>query len=154
MEPALTTEHQCAIVLWTWYNAHMRPFRTHHRLVSSCTYHVVWCAKYRRPVLGQGVDRRLKAILHEVAHTCRSELLELAVLPDHVQLVAQVDPQFGIHRLIKRMKGRSSHLLREEYPSLRSRLPSLWTNHYFVATVGGGAPRAIIKQYIEQQKHA
>ncbi len=90
---------------------------------------------------------------YEVAHTRRTEILELAVLPEHVPLWAHVDPQFGIHRLIKLMQGRSSHLLREEYPSLRSRLPSRWTNRYLVATVAGGAPRAIVKQYIAQQKH-
>jgi len=50
------------------------------------------------------------------------------------------------------MKGRSSHHLRREFAWLRSRLPTLWTNSYFVATVGG-APLAIIKQYIENQKN-
>jgi putative transposase len=72
-------------------------------------------------------------------------------MPDHVHLLVEVDPQFGIHRLIRRIKGRSSRLLREEFPVLRSWLPSLWTHSYFVSTVGG-APLEIIKQYIEQQK--
>ena len=49
------------------------------------------------------------------------------------------------------MKGRSSRLLRQEYPSLTSRLPTLWTNSYFVATAGG-APLNIIKQYIAAQR--
>ena len=56
---------------------------------------------------------------------------------DHVHLVVEVDPQFGVHRLVKAIKGRSSRVLREEFSWLRSRLPSLWTNSYFVATVGG-----------------
>ena len=64
---------------------------------------------------------------------------ELEVMPDHVHLLVHCDPQFGIHRLVKLLKGRSSRLLRQEYPSLRSRLPTLWTNSYFCATVGGGA---------------
>ncbi len=57
------------------------------------------------------------------------------------------------------MKGRSSHVLRAAFPILRSRLPTLWTNSYFVATVGGAPlaivkqyPLAIVKQYIEQQR--
>lgn len=62
-----------------------------------------------------------------------------------------VDPSFGIHRVVKRMNGRSSLDLRSEFPNLKSRLPTLWTNSYFVATTGG-APLAAIKRYIENQK--
>jgi putative transposase len=98
-----------------------------------------------------GVDVRLKEIIHQTATELQSEVIELEVMPDHVQILCEVDPQFGIHRLTKRLKGRSSRLLRQEFPWLKSRLPTLWTNSYFVATVGG-APLAVIKQYIEQQK--
>ena len=78
-------------------------------------------------------------------------MLELEVMPEHVHLLVEVDPQYGIHRLVRSIKGRSSRLLRQEYPWLKSRLPTLWTNSYFVSTVGG-APLEIIKQYIENQK--
>ncbi len=73
-------------------------------------------------------------------------------MPDHVHLLVSVDPQFGIHRLVKLIKGRSSRLLRQEFPMLKRKLPTLWTNSYFVGTIGG-APLSIIKEYIEQQKH-
>jgi putative transposase len=126
-------------------------FRSNHNIVYACTYHVVWCPKYRRKVLQGGIDDRLKAIIHEVATERQAEVIELEVMPDHVQLLVGCDPQFGIHRLMRLIKGRSSRLLRQEFPSLRTRLPTLWTNSYFVATCGG-APLAIIKQYIEQQK--
>ena len=96
---------------------------------------------------------RLKAILEEVAKETRSEILEMEVMPDHVHLLVEVDPQFGINALIKRMKGRSSFLLRQGFPRLASRLPALWTNSYFVSTVGG-APLAVVKQYIESQKRS
>ena len=98
-----------------------------------------------------GVDKRLKEIIKEVAEEKKSELIELEVMPDHVHLLIEVDPQYGIHRVIKIMKGRSSRYLREEFPWLKSRLPTLWTNSYFVSTVGG-TPLAVIKQYIENQK--
>lgn len=75
----------------------------------------------------------------------------MEIKPDHVHLLLEVDPQFGIHKAIKRIKGRTSHILREEYPELKTKLPSLWTNSYFVSTVGG-APLSVIKQYIENQK--
>jgi putative transposase len=102
-------------------------------------------------VLVQGVDERLKAIIQEVIQERHANLIEMEVMPDHVHLLVSVDPQFGIHRLVRLIKERSSWLLRQEYPWLRSRLTTLWTNSYFVATVGG-APLAIIKQYIENQK--
>ena len=80
------------------------------------------------------------------------EIIEMEVMPDHVHMLVEVDPQLGIHKVVKRIKGRSSHDLREEFPWLKRRLPSLWTNSYFVSTVGG-APLAIVKQYIENQKN-
>jgi putative transposase len=72
-------------------------------------------------------------------------------MPDHVHLLIEVDPQFGINRAVRSIKGFSSHTLRKEIPSLKSRLPTLWTNSYFVSTVGG-APLEVIKQYIENQE--
>lgn len=127
-------------------------YKSNLNVVYSCKYHVIWCPKYRRPVLVKGVDVRLKEIIQAVAAECNSEILELDVMPDHVHLLVEIDPQFGIHRLIKLMKGRSSKLIREEFKWIKSRLPTLWTNSYFVSTIGG-APLEVVKQYIEQQKH-
>jgi len=126
-------------------------FESNHNVVFSGKYHVVWCPKYRRSVLIDGVDGRLKEIIHQTVAELNARVIELEVMPDHVHLLCEVDPQFGIHKLVKRLKGRSSRLLRQEFPWLENRLPTLWTNSYFVATVGG-APLATIKQYIEQQK--
>jgi putative transposase len=128
-------------------------FESNNNVFYSCKYHVVWCPKFRRPVLVDGVHERLKAILRDVAAEIRTRLIEVEVMPDHVHLLVEVDPQFGIHRFVKRVKGQSSRLLRQEFPKLKSRLPTLWTNRYFVATVGG-SPLALVKQYIENQKRA
>lgn len=94
----------------------------------------------------------LKRIVERVCLARDANLIELEVMPDHVHLLVDVDPQYGVHRLIKEIKGLSSRELRQKFPFIRSRLPSLWTNSYFVSTVGG-APLAIVKQYIENQKH-
>ena len=126
-------------------------YKSNNNVVYSCKYHVIWCPKYRRPVLVPEVAERLKQIIRTVASECGAEVIELEVMPDHVHLLVEVDPQFGIHKLVRKIKGRSSRLLRDEFRRLRSRVPTLWTNSYFVATVGG-APLAVIKQYIEQQK--
>ncbi|WP_119072695.1 IS200/IS605 family transposase [Aggregatilinea lenta] len=128
-----------------------RTFKSNHNVVYSCKYHVVFCTKYRRAVLSDEIGARMKHIVHEVAEELRSDVIEIEVMPDHVHLLCEVDPQLGIHIFVKRVKGRSSRLLRQEFKSLRSRLPTLWTNSYFVATVGG-APLATIRQYIEDQK--
>ena len=120
-------------------------------VVCSCRYHVVFCPKCRRPVLMDGVDGRLREIALEVADEMGFEIIEMEVMPGHVHMLLEVDPQLGIHRAVKRIKGRTSHDLREEFPWLMKRLPTLWTNSYFVSTVGG-APLAIVKQYIENQK--
>lgn len=72
-------------------------------------------------------------------------------MPDHVHLLVEVDPRLGIHKLVKAIKGRSSRVLREEFPSLRSKLPTLWTNSCFVATVGG-APLDVVERSVENQQ--
>lgn len=126
--------------------------KSNRNVVYSCKYHVVWCPKYRRRVLVNGVDERLKDIIREVCAEIHADLIEMEVMPDHVHLLVEVDPQYGIHRAVRLIKGRSSRLLRGEYPWLKSRLPTLWTNSYFVSTVGG-TPLKTVKQYIENQKH-
>jgi len=127
-------------------------YKSNKNIVYSCKYHVIWCPKYRRKVLINGVDHHLKNIVKEVCHESLADLLEIEVIADHVHIMVEVDPQFGIHKLIKRIKGRSSRILRKEYEFLRSRLPTLWSNSYFVTTLGG-APLEIIKQYIKDQKN-
>ena len=128
-------------------------YKSNNNVVYSCKYHVVWCPKYRRSVLVKPVDARLKTLIGETCAARRCDLIELEVMPDHVHLLVEVDPQYGVHRLVRLVKGRSSHVLRKEFPSLTTRLPTLWTNSYFVSTVGG-SPLAIVKQYIENQKRS
>ncbi len=127
-----------------------RSYKANNNIVYSCKYHVIWCPKYRRKVLVNQVATRLKEIIHQVVYERQAEMLELEIVSDHVHLLVEVDPQYGIYKLIKQIKGRSSRLLRQEFPALRSRLPTLWTNSVFISTVGG-APLSVIKQYIENQ---
>lgn len=97
------------------------------------------------------MQTRLKEIVAEVVEEKGAWLIEMKTMADQVHLLVEVDPQFGVHRLVKAIKGRSSRVLREEFPWLKSKLPSLWTNSYFVATVGG-APLSVINRYVETQK--
>ncbi len=126
-------------------------YKSNNNVVYSCKYHVVWCPKYRRKVLVDEIAVRLKELILERAAEIRAEIIEMEIMPDHVHLLIEVDPQFGINQAVRSIKGFSSHALRTEFSELKSRLPTLWTNSYFVSTVGG-APLTAVKRYIENQK--
>lgn len=126
-------------------------YRSNNNVIYSCKYHVVWCPKYRRKVLFGDVETRFKELVQTVCEELDIDLLEMEVMPDHVHLLLEVDPQFGIHKVVKTIKGRTSRVLRSEFKHLTTKLPTLWTNSYFVSTVGG-TPLQAVKQYIESQK--
>ena len=128
-------------------------FKSNNNVVYSCKYHVVWCPKYRRRVLIGSIAERLKELIITRCSEMNAEIIEMEIMPDHVHLLVEVDPQFGINRAVRSIKGFSSRMLRMEFPELKTRLPTLWTNSYFVSTVGG-APLEVIKQYIENQKRS
>jgi putative transposase len=125
--------------------------RKNSNIVFQCAYHVVWCTKYRRPLIGGTSQERLTEITRQVIAEKGAWLIEMQTRPDHVHLLVEVDPQFGIHRLVKAIKGRTSRLLRSEFRHMRTQVPTLWTNAYFVATTGG-ATLAQIKKYVASQK--
>ncbi len=126
-------------------------YKSNNNIVYSCKYHVVWCPKYRRKILTGEIETRLKEVIINTCLEIKVDIIEMEIMPDHVHLLIEVDPQYGVHKVIKLIKGRSSFLLRKEFKSLTTKLPTLWTNSYFISTVGG-APLSIIKQYIENQK--
>lgn len=119
--------------------------------VFSLKHHIVWCPKYRRSVLTPPVDGRLKELLAEVAAEHGMTIHATEVMPDHVHLFVESDPTLCVAEIVNRFKGRTSRVLRQEFPSLRSRLPTLWSRSYFAATVGA-VSEATIRRYIEAQK--
>lgn len=112
-------------------------------------YHIIWCPKRRRKVLAGKVKTRLGAILQEVAKEKHVNILALEIQPDHLHLFVSCYPQMAVHKLVKALKGRSSFYLRREFPHLL-KLPSLWTNSYFVSTAGN-VSNETIRKYIEAQ---
>ena len=127
-------------------------FKYHHRSHSkfSIKYHFVFCTKYRRQILIGDFGEYIKA---QMIVLTKSKFIidEIEVDKDHIHILVDIDPQYGVHRLIKLIKGRSSFLLRREFKFLKRTMPCMWTNSYFVSTVGG-APLKVVKQYIESQK--
>ncbi|MDP3064603.1 MAG: IS200/IS605 family transposase [Chloroflexota bacterium] len=120
----------------------------HH--VHLVVYHVVWCPKRRKAVLVGMVAERLAALINDVLGEWAWEPVSLEVQPDHVHLFIRGDTRTPIHKIIRAIKGRSSRLLRQEFPALR-KLPSLWTHSYYCGTAGNVSAEAI-SRYIEAQK--
>jgi putative transposase len=87
-----------------------------HGLYSN-QYPVVFCPKYRHKILPGRVDKRLKEILYQIADELSCEILELEVRPDHLHILCEVDPPFGVYKFVKRVKGVSSPWLRQEFPA-------------------------------------
>lgn len=112
-------------------------------------YHLIWCPKRRRKVLVGPVRDRLEQIIGEVVGEHEWQLISLAIQPDHVHLFIRANPYTLPSDIPRRIKGRSSHDLREEFPHLR-KLPSLWTRSFFLSTAGT-VSQEIIQRYIERQ---
>ncbi|ONI37979.1 transposase [Candidatus Epulonipiscium fishelsonii] len=98
------------------------------------------------------VENRLKELVQEICTELKVDIIEMEIMPDHIHLLLEVDPQVGVHKVIKTIKAKSSRILRGEFPYLKTKLPTLWTNSYFVTTVGGIPLSVVVKQYIESQK--
>jgi putative transposase len=120
-------------------------------MVYSCQYHVIFCPKYRRPVLIGKIEERLKELILNKQDEYQYKLLDMEVMPDHVHLLLDVNPKFGIYRVVSLIKGYTSKTLRNEFPELRRKLPTLWTLSRFVSSVGAVSLETVIK-YIEEQK--
>lgn len=125
---------------------------TSNKAVYNLGYHLIWCPKYRRKVLIGDIETRLKELLHEKAERLGIRIERLEVMPDHVHLFVKTDPTFAPHYVVQQLKGYTSFQLRKEFPSLVSRLPTLWTRSYYVESVGH-ISEATVKKYIEEQKN-
>jgi putative transposase len=119
--------------------------------VFSLTYHVVWCPKDRRPGLTGAVARSLDRLLREKAHELEMTIHALEIMPDHVHRFVESDPRWSVAEIVNRLKGVTSHDLRDRYPHLRSKLPTLWSRSYDVGSVGH-VSEATVKASIANQK--
>lgn len=117
----------------------------------SLKYHIVWCPKYRRPVLVDAVADRLRFLIEERSAEMGMTVHALEVMPDHVHLFVESDPTRCVAEIVNRLKGYTSRVLRQEFPALRSRLPTLWSRSYFAGSIGH-VSAATIERYIAEQK--
>lgn len=128
-----------------------KKYKSNHSLVYSCQYHVIFCPKYRRKVLMNGVDERLKELILEKQEQYGYEVLDMEIMPEHVHLLLDVNPQTGVMKVISQIKGYTAHELRKQFPWLKSRLPCMWTRSKFISTVGA-VTLDVVKKYIADQK--
>jgi putative transposase len=128
-----------------------KSYHTDHSIVYSCQYHVIFCPKYRRKVLNDMLAERLKELVREKQEDYGYTVMDMEVMSDHVHLLLDVDPRIGIAAIVMRIKGYTSHQLRDEFPWLKKRLPTLWTRSKFIATVGA-VTLEVVQRYIEAQK--
>ncbi|MCW6511528.1 IS200/IS605 family transposase [Lichenifustis flavocetrariae] len=131
----------------------MTRYRRNAGATFSLKFHIVWCPKYRRPVLVPPFDARLKEIIAEVAAEADMIIHALEVMPDHVHLFVEADATLAVAEIVNRFKGRSSRLMRAEFPALKSKLPTLWSRSYYAGSVGNVSAEAV-KAYIAAQKGA
>jgi len=113
-------------------------------------YHVVWCPKYRRKVLADDVAARCAELIRSKCAEYDWSIIALEVMPDHVHLFVKTHPKHSPSFIANQIKGATSRMLRSEFPHLRSRLPTLWSRSFFVATVGA-VSAATMQRYIDTQ---
>jgi len=122
-----------------------------NKAVFNIGFHLIWCPKYRRKVLAGPVETRLKELIQEKADAIGVTIEQMEVMPDHLHLFVKCDPTNSPHYIVQQLKGYTSRLLRQEFATLRSRMPSLWTRSYYCESVGH-ISEDTIRRYIEDQK--
>lgn len=126
-------------------------YRKNAGCVASLQYHLVFCPKYRRKVLGGAVGRRLSEMIAEKCAELDCEIRSISVQPDHVHLFFSAPVIEPIPRLVNQIKGSTARRLRQEFPHLKSRLPCMWSRSYYIGSVGHVSDETV-KRYIEAQK--
>jgi putative transposase len=126
-------------------------YRKNAGCVYNLQYHLVWCPKYRKSVLVGPVEAALKQLLEEKATALDVQIEALDVMPDHVHLFMSAPPTLAPAQLANQFKGYTSRVLRQGFPHLKSRLPSLWSRSYSIGAAGAVTAETV-KRYIEAHK--
>ncbi len=126
-------------------------YRKNAGAIYSLKYHIVFCPKYRKPILVDDIADRLKELLTEKAHELVAEVHTLEIMPDHVHLFIESDPTLAVSHIVAQLKGYTSRVMREEFDYLRRVLPSLWSRSFYAGSVGHVSESAV-RKYIEAQK--
>ena len=132
--------------------SNINDYKFANHTVYKCTYHIVFCPKYRRKILTNGIDARLKKLIYKFADNKKFNIVELEIMPDHVHMLADIFPDYAPLEMVRQLKYYTSKQLKLDFPEINKRLPNLWTRSCFISTTGG-ATLDVIKKYIENQKN-
>ena len=128
----------------------MTNYRTGGHTVYDIKFHLVWITKYRYKILKGNIGQRLRILLKQGCEAKNIEIIKGHIAPDHVHMLVSVPPSLSVSDVVRYLKGRSSHLLQDEFAELKKRYwgQHLWARGYFCATVGS-VTEEMIEQYIE-----
>jgi len=118
-------------------------------------YHIVWCPKFRYPVLKDGVDEQLKTILYDICAKYNFKIKALEVMPDHIHIFVDVPQTYAPSQIVCILKSMSAIALFRNCEWLRSfysRCGEMWSDGYFISSVGY-ISETTVRKYIENQKH-
>lgn len=121
--------------------------------VNSLQVHLVWITKYRYQVLQGDVQLRCRDILRQVCNSLDIQIIKGVVSKDHIHLHLSYPPQLSVSEVIRRLKGRSSCLLLQEFPELKRRY---WGNHFWGIGYGcwstGHITEDMLEAYLNHHK--
>lgn len=127
--------------------------RSNSHSVSSLTAHIVWSTKYRYPVLQGDIQSRCRALLIQVCEAEDVIILKGVVSKDHIHIHVSYRPSLSISGLVKRLKGRSSRKLQQEFPKLNKKY---WGQHFWAIGFGcwstGNITDEMVNEYLEHHR--
>jgi len=124
-----------------------------NKAVFNIGYHLIWCTKYRKPVLSEEVGKRLQFLLIEKSKEIGLDIQQLEILPEHVHIFVKCSPVDSPHFIVQQFKGYTSHILRKEFSPLRTRIPTLWTRSYYCESIGHISKKTVRKYILDQKTH-
>jgi len=118
-------------------------------------YHFVWCPKYRRFALKSNIGKYISKVIYEVAERYDFDIIELAVMEDHVHMFASAMPHVAPSDLIRTVKSITARKVFERFPSVKRILwgGALWERGYFVMSSGTDTTDEMIRKYIKEQRN-
>ena len=129
--------------------------RSTKHAVYDIKYHVVWVPKYRKHIFNDEMREYVKGVLQRIAEEYEFNIDIMEVMEDHVHIFVEAPPRYAPSRVVQIMKSITAREVFKQYPELRKQLwaGELWSDGYFVRSVGDKVKADIIRKYIEYQNH-
>jgi putative transposase len=129
--------------------------RSTKHAVYDLKYHLVWVPKYRKNIFNDDMRGYVKGVFQRIAEEYEFNIDTMEVMEDHVHIFVEAPPRYAPSRVVQVMKSISAREVFKKYPEVRKQLwaGELWSDGYFVRSVGDNVTADIIRKYIEYQTH-